>query len=81
MKYCLVLTIPQFIIILLKELNLVLGRCKEYKKDLLELQEERYFHQKWQKVSVALAEAVVKLCSTAQQAGSSSHHSNSSIYG
>jgi hypothetical protein len=52
----------------------VLERCKDYKRGLLELQEERYYHQKWQKVSMALAECVVKLTQ-------SSRASQPSIYG
>jgi len=50
-----------------EELSLVLDRCKSYKSDLLELQEERYYHQKWQKCAMALAETIIKLASSAQQ--------------
>lgn len=48
------------------ELSLVLDRCKSYKEDLLELQEERYYHQKWQKCASALAETIIKLSNSSQ---------------
>lgn len=49
---------------LLAELNLVNSRSNGYKKDLLEVQQERYYHKKWQAAAGALSECVLKLCSS-----------------
>ena len=50
-----------------EEIFAINRRASTYKAELLQLQEERYYHKKWKKDAVNLASIIIQACSTVRQ--------------